>query len=211
MNINQSQNIEKAKSTPKFSPYLKFKNCDSYPNDNTNNHINTKYIIFDKKIKDKEENKKTNKNSKSFKDSNNVSKDEKKMPKQKSYMENYVLPNDIKKECLLELNKLKEKNGKKLKEKMQLNFGSSITFRENQNTNRKTFENLKKSKKEKFLGVLKKENKENKKYNIGNQKTYYKEFLYGSEKNNHSTNFLNEVFSSENNSKLFPYTKESHG
>ena len=156
-----------------------------------------------------------NKNSKSFKDSNNVSKDEKKMPKQKSYMENYVLPNDIKKECLLELNKLKEKNGKKLKEKMQLNFGSSVTFRENRNTNRKTFENLKKSKinykKEKILGVLKKENKENKKYNIGNQKTYYKEFLYGSEKNNFSSNFLNEVFLDKNNSKLFSHIKELYG
>jgi hypothetical protein len=50
--------------------------------------------------------------------------------------------------------------------------------------------------------------KENRNYNIGNQKIYYKEFLYGSEKND---NYLNQNYLSENNSKYLPYCKEIYG
>ena len=211
--IDKSQNIMKAKSAPKFNPYIKFIHSESYPNKENNNNMKNNKCINDKINKSKKENSKINKNSKSFKDVSNVKKEEKKISKQKSYMENYVLPSDIKKECLLELSRLKkEKNGKKKNENMQTNFGNSATFRENRYSNRKTLENLKKSKnkfkKGKVLNALKKDNTENKNYNVGNQKTYYKDFLYGPEKNNHSSNFLNEVFSSENTSKLFPYIKD---
>jgi len=120
------------------------------------------------------------------------------------------LPNDIKKECLLELNKLdnnkdKNKNDKKSKDNNQINTGNSLNHRNNKKSHR-TVENInkKKSKKEKTEKIIDKNN------NIINQKAYYNEFLYGSEKESYA-NYLNENFVSEKNTKFLPYYKEIYG
>ena len=204
--INKNQYISKAKSSPKFNPYLEYSNSDSYQN-NYNKNINEKYI------RDEDENKKM-KNTKLIKEQNNdlinlIDKKDKNITKQKSFIEEFALSNDIKKECLKELNKKdKEKSGKKSKENIQLNFGNSGTFRDNKYTNRKMLENMKKNKnknrKEKIVNILKKENKN---YNVGNQKSYYKEYLYGPEKSSYTNNY-NDNFLSENNSRFLPYYKE---
>ena len=143
---------------------------------------------------------------------NILSKDDKKSLEQRSFMEDYILPKDIKKECLKELNKLdkdKNKKDKKQKEKIQLNIGNPSMNKNSKIILYKTIENKSKqnTKKEKTEKILKMDkNKENKNYNINNQKAYYNEFLYGSEKG--SINYLNENLFNENNSKNFQYYKE---
>ena len=184
--INRTQNIFNAKSSPKIYPY---------------NEMN-------KSEKDKDNNfKKPNKEK-----TNIINKEETtKMPKKKSFIEDCTFSNDSKKEYLGELNKLsKRKEAKKLKENIKSSFGNSITFRDNKYANNKILENINyntnknKSKKEKIIYLLKKDSKN---YNVGNQKIYYKDFLYGSE-NNGNNNCLNENIMYENNSKFLQYYKE---
>ena len=64
--------------------------------------------------------------------------------------------------------------------------------------------NKSKKRKEKIINILKKENKN---YNVGNQKSNYKEYLYGPEKSSYTNNY-NDNFLSENNSRFLPYYKE---
>ena len=219
IDIINNNSIIKAKSTPKFNPYSKYKNSHNRTNISTKkeNKIETNNHEF----KNQESNKKVNKYTKLTKGSKielsnlinnefNIDKEERKIIKQKSFMEDFVLPNDIKKECLLELNKLdKNKKGKKIKDNMQLSIGISDNSKINKKIN-KTFDNKNNNIKNKEKNTLKKMEtfKENKNYNIGNQKIYYKEFLYGSEKND---NYLNENYLSENNSRFLPYYKEIYG
>ena len=219
--INKGQKIAKAKSTPKFNPYIKYNKNFSYYSLNKEN----KNFKKEKELKNREENKKlNNKYIKLVKESKielsniinnetNKEEKEKKITKQKSFIEDYLLPNDIKRECLLELNKL-EKNGKKSNNNFENNLGIFATSREHKALKPKVYENINKNKKGKSITNYKKEkyetNKENKNYNIGNQKAYYKEFLYGSEKGSMS-NYFNENFLSENNSRFLPYYKEIYG
>ena len=213
-NINKNTNLLKTKSTPKFN------HCTKYINKSVNQE---NFIINkendNKEIKDKIEKQK----SKLVKEPNNelsniitniLSKDEKKSLEQRSFMEDYILPKDIKKECLKELNKDKDKNkkDKKPKENIPINIGNSSLNKNSKIILYKTNENKskQKTKKEKTEKILKMDkNKENKNYNIYNQKAYYNEFLYGSEKGN--INYLNENVFNENNSKIVPYYKEIFG
>ena len=222
--INKTSTIFKAKSTPKFNPYLKHKNTHNRTNISTNKENYDEGNNLEQNIKDG--NKKINKYTKLIKGTkielsniinNGVKKvkNERKIVKQKSFMEDFILPNDIKKECLLELSKSdKNKKGKKIKDKMKLNIGISATSREKKHHNNKNFEflnknkNKNKSKNEKNILKKMENHQEKKNYNIGNQKIYYKEFLYGSENNN---NYSNKNYLSENNSKFSPYYKEIYG
>ena len=222
--INKKSTISKTKSTPKLNPYVKYKNTHKKTNVSSNGE-NYKEEN-NQEANDKNENKKMNKYTKLIKGTkielSNIlnngikgDKNERKIVKQKSFMEDFVLPNEIKKECLMELNKTdKNQKGKKVKENMKLNVAISATSREKRHSINKTFEilnktkNKNKSKNEKKI-LKKMENcKENRNYNIGNQKIYYKEFLYGSENN---TNYLNLNYLSENNSKFLPYSKDIYG
>ena len=204
--INKNQKILKAKSTPKFNPYIKNNKSSA------NNRLNrdNKNFKNEKELKNKEENKfiklvKESKIELSDIINNNIDKEEKKLTKQKSFIEDYLLPSDIKKECLIELNKL-EKNGKKSKDNFENNIGIYATTREHKISAYKTYENINKNKRGKNYKNEKYEtNKENRNYNIDNQKTYYKEFLYGSDKGSSVMNYF-----SENNSRFLPYYKETY-
>lgn len=224
--INRNDDIYKAKSTPKFNAYQKYKNYLNLTNYSTNKEIKK---IDEKKERLNEEHKKLNTYTKLIKDSkfelsnikhNEVNKERNKFSKQKSFLEDFALPNDIKKECKKELSKLddKDKKGRKDKENIQLNVELSDTSRDKKKAINKTLDNIikgkNKSRKEK--NSLKMENiekleeffKDNKNYNVGIQKKYYKEYLYGSENNNYN-NYLNEKYLSENNTKFLPYYKEN--
>ena len=180
--MNQTQSLFNTKSRPKINSYSEI-------NEDGNDNIINKSNKETRNIINKEETTK--------------------MPKQKSFIEDCTFSNDSKKEYLGELNKLgKRKEVKKSKESLKSSYGNSITFRDNKYINNKMTENnnknKNKTKKEKIVYMLKKDNKN---YNIGNQKMYYNDFLYGSEKNGNS-NCLNENIMYENNSKFLQYYKE---
>jgi hypothetical protein len=148
--INRNQNLFKTKSSPKLNPFT--------INEGENNkNINIKKPNLEVRT-------------------NIINKEESKLSKQKSFIEDGDLLNDNKKESLVEFNKLcKIKDGKKSKENTQTSFGNSVTFRDNKYTNSKMIvntnknKNKNKNKKEKIVYILKKDSKN---YNICNQKMY---------------------------------------
>lgn len=212
--INKNQKIFKTKSTPKVNqanPYLKHKNILS--KNSLNNKKGNKNITNTIETKAKDENKKTCKITKLVKKceilnilNTDLNKEEKKIEK-KSFMEDYILPNDIKKECIIELNKL-DKNKKEKIIDDNLKFGIPATTRENKNRIYKNLKNNSQNKK-KILKMKKMENfKENINNNSGNN-MYSNDLLnQGKIKSN---NNLKENYVGENNLRFSPYYKEIYG
>ena len=182
--INRNKyNNQQTKSFQKLNNYLKYNNNLYLDDYNINNNK-------DIKIKDTKVNKKTI-NPYNELNNNIIKKEEKNVPKQKSFVEDFSLPSNIKKECLIELNKIdKEKNSKQENGDIQLNI-EGVGGKNDKYLNLQTFENLnKKIKKEKKVNILKKDrldkNKENINYNLGNQKSNYQEFISGTDRNNYN-------------------------
>jgi hypothetical protein len=173
---NSKHTIAKTKSSPKLNSFFKTKN-NQYQSDYNNEMNNNKDII------NKNENPKVNKNQ--FKKSyieltNNIINKEANFKKQKTFIEEYLLPNSIKNECLKEINKMdKDNNSRKDKGSNQMNV-DTYTYRNNKYLIHNTLNFFdKKGKKEKKLNND--TNKENKNYS-GRQRSYYNDFLYGTER-----------------------------
>ena len=169
---NSKHAITKTKSTPKLNSFLKVKNNQNKSDYNYEMNNNEDII-------NKNENSKVNKNQ--FKKSyieltNNIINKEVNFQKQKTFIEEYLLPNNIKKECLKEINIMdKDNNSRQEKGNNQMNL-ENYTYRNNKYLIRKTLDFFdKKGKKEKKL------NNDSKNYS-GRQRSYYNEFLYGNER-----------------------------
>lgn len=174
---NSKHTITKTKSTPKLNSFLKMKNNQSESDYNYEMNNNNKGIM------NKNENSKVNKNQ--FKKSyieltNNIINKEVNFKKQKTFIEEYLLPSNIKKECIKEINKMdKDNNGRQDKGNNQMNL-ENYTYRNNKYLIHKQFDFFdKKVKKEKKLNND--INKESKNYS-GRQRSYYNDFLYGTER-----------------------------
>jgi hypothetical protein len=173
---NSKHTIAKTKSSPKLNSFFKTKN-NQYQSDYNNEMNNNKDII------NKNENPKVNKNQfkKSYiKLTNNIINKEVNFKKQKTFIEEYLLPNSIKNECLKEINKMdKDNKSRQDKGSNQMNV-DSYTYRNNKYLIHNTLNFFdKKGKKEKKLNND--TNKENKNYS-GRQRSYYNDFLYGTER-----------------------------
>ena len=223
-NTNNEHILYKAKSTSKINPYLKYSNNNIYQNYNTNNYSYTnrnenKYLNEQKDEKIKENNteqynknfiKETNKDLSNSRNNKYLFNKEEKMIKQKSFMEDYVLPKDINKEGLVDLKKDNIEN-KENKVDTPINYVTASTNDSKYINNRQYGSN--KIKKQKIRDSLKNQEsngkiEENKNYNnSGNQKVYYKDYLSASDRSNF--NDLNENFLGEqNNSKFLMYYNE---
>ena len=199
--ISNEQILYKTKSTSAINPYLKYKNKKPYQN-NTNinysysNRNNNKLVNGQKEIKTKDENNINSRNNKY------IYEKEEKIPKQKSFVEEYNRPNEIKKEYIIGNNENKRKENI---QDIQVNFGKS------------TYDPKYKMKKEKIKNVFRmQENgekvEENKNYNTSSQRMYYKDYRKNEEKNsfkelNENDNFMDE----QNNFKFMMYYKEIYG
>ena len=123
-NITSDQILYKAKSSSKINPLLKNKNND---NNYFNRNENNKFLNEKNETKSKDENKEkysnfikeTNNelnqrnNNYIYENDNNNNKD--RFLKQKSFMEDYTIPNEIKKENYIEVNKYDRTKKKKKK------------------------------------------------------------------------------------------------
>lgn len=218
--INRNQNIFKTKSTPKINPYLKHKNIQSQINLNSKKENKNITNTIAQKVKN--ENKKIGKITKLVKKgeildilNTDLDKEEKKIEK-KSFMEDFILPNDIKKECLIELNKIdKNKNEKKIIENNQLKYGNPATTRENRNIIYKNLKNnnqiqSQNKKGKKILKMKKMENYKDNLSHIRGNKMYSNDFLSHPGKLKANINVKDNYYS-ETNLKFIPYYKEIYG
>jgi len=171
---NSKHTITKTKSTPKLNSFLNVKNNQN--NCDYNNDLNNNGDIINK-----EENSKVNKHQ--FKKSyieltNNIINKETNFKKQKTFIEEYLLPSNIKKEYLKEINKMdKDNSGRQDKGNNQMNL-DNYTYRNNKYLIHKALDCYdKKGKKEKKLN----NDKDSKNYS-GRQRSYYNDFLYGTER-----------------------------
>jgi hypothetical protein len=173
---NSNHGITKTKSTPKLNSYLKVKDNQYQPD--YNNEMNDNIDIINNN-----ENSKVNKNlfKKSYIElTNNIINKEVTFKKQKTFIEEYLLPSSIKKECLKEINKMdQDNNGRQDKGNNQMNV-ENYTYRNNKYLINKTMDFLdKKVKKGKKSNND--NNKDSKNYS-GRQRSYYNDFLYGTER-----------------------------
>ena len=199
--ISNEQILYKTKSTSAINPYLKYKNKKPYQNNTNinysyNNRNNNKLVSGQKEIKTKDEKNINSRNNKYMYEK------EEKIPKQKSFVEEYNRPNEIKKEYIIGD---KENKRKENIQDIQLNFDKSA------------YDSKYKMKKEKIKNVFRmQENgekiEENKSYNTSSQRMYYKDYRKNQEKNsfkelNENDNFMDE----QNNFKFMMYYKEIYG
>ena len=203
--------LYKAKSTSILNPYLKYSNSNSkyQPNNNYsyNNRNNNIFLNSQKDSKSKEENinqfknfiKETNKQLVNSRNNKYIYNKDEKIPKQKSFMEDFIIPNEIKKEYISEINK----------ENNQINYGTAST-NDSKYLNNKVSNSNYKIKKEKIRNILNYEekddkirvNKSYKIYNSGTQRNYSKQ-----EKNDFN-DFGENLLGDQNNSKFLMYYKE---
>ena len=221
-NITSDQILYKAKSSSKINPLLKNKNND---NNYFNRNENNKFLNEKNETKSKDENKEkysnfikeTNNelnqrnNNYIYENDNNNNKD--RFLKQKSFMEDYTIPNEIKKENYIEVNKYDRTKKKEKKDNSQLNYGTASTNDSKYLNKNKSSTNIYKSKNEKIVKALNfRENldtidkiEEKNNFKIGNQRENY---LNPMQKKNNYTELNEKLMNDQNNSKHLLYYKE---
>ena len=197
------------KSSSANNPYLKYKNNKQYQNNNNNFSYrnNIRFFNGQKEGKENEENinkynnfiKETNKELFNSRNHKYIYKNEDKVTKQKSFMEDYILPNENKKEN---------------RENHQFNCGTAST-NDSRNVNNSKFVNNK-IQKEKIKKMLKysennENNEDNKTYLCGSQINHYENYLNNCEKNNFNDLNDNNILGEQNNSKFLMYYEEIYG
>ena len=218
--------LYKTKSSSAINPYLKYKNNQNYINSNSSinnsnnysysNRNSNKFLNGQKELRTNEENinkhnfiKETNKEMANSRNNKYLYKNEDKIPKQKSFMEDFMMPNDINKEYAINLNLNKDS-----KEYSQINFGTASNNDSKYINNNKQRCNSKiKKEKKRYISKyeISEKTEENKNYNSGNQRIYLKEYMNKNE-NNNNYNEINENFmGDQNNSKFIMYYKEIYG
>ena len=217
--INSEKVLCKAKSSSKINPYLKYQNNTYY------NRSNNKFLNGRKESKSKEENKnkcskfikETNKEKELLNERNNkyIYGNEEKMLKQKSFMEDFALPSEIKKECLMEINKLDKTKKKDKKSNSQMYYGTSSTSDSRYMSNKSsgTISKIKKYKPVSTFNLQENNNnkvEEFKNYKTSSQRVNYREYINESERNN-CTELNENLMNEQNNSKFLLYYKEIYG
>ena len=213
INISNEHILFKSKSTSKINPYLKYTNIDNqYQNNYSSNNLTN--INIQKEVNSKEEIikeyktviKQKNKDLITSRNNKYLYHIEETKPKQKSFMEDFILPNEISKEYLIDSNQENRKNKK-------INYGTSSANESKYINNKQSGNNkIKKEKTKNFLKYQEKNCKieENKNYNSGSQRLYYKDYFNNPEINN--LNDANEnIIGEENDSKFLIYYKEMYG
>jgi hypothetical protein len=212
IDINMKEQIlHKAKSSSKLNPYLKYSNNTLYQS-NFNNYSSK--AVNENNVENKAKNflKETNKELLNSRNDKYIYNKEEKIIRQKSFMEDFILPKEIKKECLVELNKDK-KEKKDNKEYGLLNFGPGDTNDTKYLNNKQYGNNRSKNKKNRNIVRNQEINgkvEENKNYSGTKPKIYYKEYINASERSNY--NEVNENYlGDQNNSKFLMYYNEIYG
>ena len=212
IDINMKEQIlHKAKSSSKINPYLKYSNNTLYQS-NFNNYSSK--AVNENNVENKAKNflKETNKELLNSRNDKYIYNKEEIIIKQKSFMEDFILPKEIKKECLVELNKDK-KEKKDNKDYGMLNFRPGDTNDTKYLNNKQYGNNRSKNKKNRNIVRNQEINgkvEENKNYSGTKPKIYYKEYINASERSNY--NEVNENYlGDQNNSKFLMYYNEIYG
>ena len=199
-NISSDKILPKAKSSSKLNPFMKYQSSNYLSNRNT-----TKYLNGKKEIKTKVENtvnytKFYNENNKEILSSRNnkyLNENEIRPPKQKSFMEDFGLPKEIREN--------------------QKSYTTANTS-DYKSLNNKSYGNIGKTNRDKISDAFNFQEKiekiekidDNRGYKTGSHRTYYKEYINIPDKNI-CTDMNENLGSEQNNSKLRLYYNEIYG